>query len=485
MKKIFTLTMLLCLALCANAQTGLWADQTDLTEPATISGGDFDGWYNVTTAEELAWIMVDANAATADYTKSFVLANDIDLGAHYWTPICVNSAKVTDKPRFNGSINGQGHKIQNLYIKASLMPNAYAVGFINYTGSKTASVKNLTLEGGQIDIDAEISGNAGSLIGACNEMSIIENCHSNVAMNVSATTKNNYVGGLVGLVKFVNFANCSYSGTMTITSITKGWGGVLATFNSTTKNRAASMTGCHFDGIINNTAKAGTNGGGGLIALSALTGDGDENTVTNCYSTGSVSSTKDASNVFINKITSKTFTCTNDVTIPESGLATICLPYNFTAPSGVTVYKGTIGDGFVALTEVTGTMPANVGFVVAGEAGAKTFTYSADDATEIIDNDLKGTATGLELDGTNQYVLKDGKFHKANAGHLPYHKAYITVESSAKESLDVTFGNPTGISEVSDFKIQDSGAIYNLNGVRVNSEYKGVAISNGKKYINK
>ena len=45
--------------------------------------------------------------------------------------------------------------------------------------------------------------------------------------------------------------------------------------------------------------------------------------------------------------------------------------------------------------------------------------------------------------------------------------------------------DPTGINEVSGSMIQDSGAVYNLNGMRVDEHYKGVIIRNGRKYLNK
>ena len=44
-------------------------------------------------------------------------------------------------------------------------------------------------------------------------------------------------------------------------------------------------------------------------------------------------------------------------------------------------------------------------------------------------------------------------------------------------------GKTTGISSVK--ASQKSSVLYNLSGQRVNGSYKGVVISNGKKFVNK
>lgn len=43
----------------------------------------------------------------------------------------------------------------------------------------------------------------------------------------------------------------------------------------------------------------------------------------------------------------------------------------------------------------------------------------------------------------------------------------------------------TGIENVTVQKPVENGAIYNLSGMRVGKDYKGIVIINGKKYLNK
>ena len=51
---------------------------------------------------------------------------------------------------------------------------------------------------------------------------------------------------------------------------------------------------------------------------------------------------------------------------------------------------------------------------------------------------------------------------------------------------NVTFKlDPTGIEMITDNEKRNTGDIYNLYGIKVGENYKGVVIKNGKKYVNK
>ena len=64
------------------------------------------------------------------------------------------------------------------------------------------------------------------------------------------------------------------------------------------------------------------------------------------------------------------------------------------------------------------------------------------------------------------------------------HKAYLVVEDEAAAKYYAFAGQATGINAVSKVAV-NNGAIYNLQGVRVNSENltKGIYVVNGKKYV--
>ncbi len=263
---VFVLSSLLGVAYAADP----W-DGTTLTEPQTNS----DGAYVVTTGEELAWIANASNQGTA-YTHDFVLANDIDLGNHPWKPMGHNADTKT-KNYFAGNIDGGGFTVKGLYIVTDESDtNAGFIGACGGNDSKTAVIKNLTLEG---EIVVEKCGNAdiGSLVGFANDLASIENCHSKVNITYSASSATstgcNYMGGLVGRMKATDLKNSSYTGTITLSAestMANGWGGLLGSFNSSTKDITATVEGCTFGGTIDSQATAATKYGAALVGYSNL-----------------------------------------------------------------------------------------------------------------------------------------------------------------------------------------------------------------------
>ncbi|MDO4801365.1 MAG: hypothetical protein Q4A15_04295, partial [Prevotellaceae bacterium] len=85
------------------------------------------------------------------------------------------------------------------------------------------------------------------------------------------------------------------------------------------------------------------------------------------------------------------------------------------------------------------------------------------------------------------YALKGGKFMKAGEGaYLNPYRFYLKRKaSSAKECIDININEPTGITSYENDNDNENGVIYNLNGMRVDSNYKGIVIINGKKYLKK
>ena len=65
-------------------------------------------------------------------------------------------------------------------------------------------------------------------------------------------------------------------------------------------------------------------------------------------------------------------------------------------------------------------------------------------------------------------------------------KCYLLLPegSSAKGLEEFFFDETTGINSI-ESELLNSGKVYNLNGQRVDNNYKGVVIVNGKKVIKK
>ena len=82
------------------AEAGCWDGKT-LTAPAI---DEASGEYMIATGAELAWLAKNVTSSTTEYKARLI--SDIDLGNFDWTPIGKAS-----KAKFNGSFNGDGHKI--------------------------------------------------------------------------------------------------------------------------------------------------------------------------------------------------------------------------------------------------------------------------------------------------------------------------------------------------------------------------------------
>lgn len=145
--------------------------------------------YRIQTAEGLLQLSIYAE----DWSKHFVLVNDIDLStleANDFQPIGVAAIP------FDGSFDGQGHKILNLGYHNKECANAGLFGSTTSTtrnllaeviGTATATIKNLHLELANV-VGAD---NTGILVGT--NGAIIEDCSV-----TGAITGTEYTGGLVG-----------------------------------------------------------------------------------------------------------------------------------------------------------------------------------------------------------------------------------------------------------------------------------------------
>lgn len=171
-----------------------YATYSDVSAEATAGQKTF----SISTESELNKIA----EWTSGYSNNFdgitlVLEKDIALSCNKdnsFTPIGINSS-------FEGTFDGNGHKISNLYVdragRAGLFASVYG-----------ASIKNLTVEGtvvGSSYTGPDITG-VGGIVGYSFYQILIENCVSNV--NVSSSCKN--TGGICGFVNDVDsvIRNC-------------------------------------------------------------------------------------------------------------------------------------------------------------------------------------------------------------------------------------------------------------------------------------
>jgi hypothetical protein len=144
-------------------------------------------------------------------------------------------------------------------------------------------------------------------------------------------------------------------------------------------------------------------------------------------------------------------------------------------------------------------VPANTGLVIEGAEGEYELTVAAADAEfdNVEDNLLVATSTGEYTVTDETYERVYGLFYSTTQNKMGFQKkkvgytfgvdkCYLLLpEGSSAKGLEVFFfDETTGIDTT--FNAQRSkNEVYNLNGQRVDNNYKGVVIVNGKKAIKK
>jgi hypothetical protein len=154
-------------------------------------------------------------------------------------------------------------------------------------------------------------------------------------------------------------------------------------------------------------------------------------------------------------------------------------------PAGVKAYKVTkMTASEVTASEVTGQVAANTGLILKADA-AKSYDIPVVASGVAVDgNLLKAAVAATEVAADEAYGLKDGKFHKLNAGTIPANKAYLPATAVSAPELSIVFGGEaTGIADVRSKKADVRGDFFDLQGRKVAQPTKGLYIQNGRKVI--
>ena len=191
------------------------------------------------------------------------------------------------------------------------------------------------------------------------------------------------------------------------------------------------------------------------------------------------------------------------VTITAADYATYCSPHDLDfSETDITVYKAKVDSEkkVVKLTAISdGIVPAGTGVILYKDVDAAAtiaVPVTETDAT-ITDNDLVGTTARVlvkktEDDINYNYILQSGpvfNMAKAEGAYMPANRAYLSttvVVSASSARLSVVFEDDqtTGIADVRSKKADVRGAIFDLQGRRVQNPKKGgLYIKNGKKVV--
>ena len=180
--------------------------------------------------------------------------------------------------------------------------------------------------------------------------------------------------------------------------------------------------------------------------------------------------------------------------ITDAGWATYCSPYalDLANATGLTdAYIVTGGEnGVLAKTSVkNGTVPANTGLLLKGDEGNVTIPVVGGSSTDVSANKLAGVTAETQIAANSGYVLLKenevlGFYQNNKAFTLGANTAYLPTNfdnnATARASY-MLFDDMTGISNVAGDKVKTNGAVYNLNGQRVNNPTKGIYIIDGIK----
>lgn len=207
--------------------SGNWKDYA-----TSFSGdGTSKNPYKISTAGQLAKLSKDVNGGNSYSGKYFHLMNNIDLSAHYWTPIGWKKNDDKSYP-FSGDFYGNGHEIKGIYIHAergqldklfggSNVESGRRIGLFGYTES--ADFYNLKISG-QFNFyghtvwtnEAKPTAFIGGLVGYAYNTNLynIENTELSI-LNYRGNkewcifSQKQYVGGLVGYAEESDFSGCT------------------------------------------------------------------------------------------------------------------------------------------------------------------------------------------------------------------------------------------------------------------------------------
>ena len=232
-----------------NALVTPMGNWQDVSNTSTVWYGDGSASvYIINNAEDLAGLAKLVNAGNTFSGKTINLGGNIDLGAHYWTPI------GDYYHPFSGSFDGQNYVISNLIIN---QPSLSWAGLFGLT-STTSAISNLGISNVSIMGDWLLGGLAGENMGS------ITNSYSTGVIYGYA-----YIGGLVGR----NEGSITTSHASSTVTATSSSGGGLVGQNVT----PGSISNSYSSGLVN-----------GDSYLGGLAGENFRASITNSYSTSNV-----------------------------------------------------------------------------------------------------------------------------------------------------------------------------------------------------
>ena len=198
------------------------------TQGDAITIDSAEQWMEIVNLEAAGTeYMTDADRQKVEWSKNYVLGDDLDFsGLNTEQQSRTKSWGNIDAP-FNGTLDGQGHKITGLTLSDG------DAGLFNYIG-KSGTVKNVTV----VDANLLVSDNAA--VFAHYNYGKIQNCH---VRNTNITTDYAGVIGPMASRNFGTIESCTVQGGKLIarTSTSNGHSGFVGNNTGTVKRCWTSM----------------------------------------------------------------------------------------------------------------------------------------------------------------------------------------------------------------------------------------------------
>ncbi|MGN9177686.1 hypothetical protein [Segatella copri] len=199
-----------------------------------------------------------------------------------------------------------------------------------------------------------------------------------------------------------------------------------------------------------------------------------------------------------------------DRTFTKDQPSTICLPFALTADELAKVGKAytlSAVNGSKATFTPVAEIEAYTPYLLIPSASGKLLEKiaAAKDIADVPAEAKTSVSGGYSFVGTLQakkfvktpntevygFSADGGKFVRVGENaSIDAFRAYIAVpttalSTAASRSIDIDFGGTTGINEIQNAHSSSAAATYDVAGKRVDKNYKGVVIRNGKKMIQK
>lgn len=170
---------------------------------------------------------------------------------------------------------------------------------------------------------------------------------------------------------------------------------------------------------------------------------------------------------------------------------------NVKPDENTTVYKAKLNDNKLALTKIDGNIiPVGQAVILKSESANGTiylYTVASADVTDAVtdqyaDNDLRGTQRSLATSDVSGQVYTLAKvedvlgFYKFTGSNLAAEKAYV-VSTSGARAITFEGDETTDINAAPQQGSEAAGAVYDMQGRRVEHPVKGLYIVNGKKTV--